>query len=334
MKRASVYGALALAGIAALEALLFAGVEPVRVYFTPMVWTCYIFAADAAVFALSGRSQLTTNRVEMLRCAAASIPIWLVFEAYNLRLENWAYVGLPESIVPRFIGYGWSFATILPAMFETSDLLVAVAARVTGRGRAVAPAAPHRASQTGSHRAYAQDLAQPAQDPAPARAVPAPEDTSTFGTRASLFAFGVMCLAFPLVVPKFLAQYFFALVWVGFIFILHPVNSLAGRWSPFHDWAAGRKARFLSLLAGGLVCGVLWEFWNYWAGARWVYTFPILQEHKLFEMPYAGFLGFPPFAVECFMMYDLLALLWGGGWGRTDAVGAPLPTKLHEQPGF
>jgi hypothetical protein len=311
VRRSSIYGIAALTGIVALEALLYAGVEPVRVFFTPMVWTCYIVAVDSAVAALTGRSQLTTNRAEMLCCAAASIPIWLVFEAYNLRLENWTYVGLPEAMIPRLIGYGWSFATILPALFETSDLLLAIAERARSRARSRAAASQERA---------------------PARAAPAPEETSTFGTRVSLFAFGAMCLFFPLVVPKFLAQYLFALVWVGFIFILHPVNSLAGRWSPFHEWAAGRKGRFLSLLAGGLVCGVLWEFWNYWAGGRWVYTFPIMQEHKLFEMPYAGFLGFPPFAVECFMMYDLVAALWGGGWGR-GAARRP-SANLHAQHGL
>ncbi len=53
----------------------------------------------------------------------------------------------------------------------------------------------------------------------------------------------------------------------------------------------------------GLLCGVLWEFWNYWARAKWHYTVPILENLKMFEMPLPGYLGFPPFAVECFTMY-------------------------------
>jgi hypothetical protein len=52
-----------------------------------------------------------------------------------------------------------------------------------------------------------------------------------------------------------------------------------------------------------LVCGVLWEFWNYWAIAKWTYTVPFFGNIKLFEMPVLGFLGFPPFAVECWAMY-------------------------------
>jgi hypothetical protein len=48
---------------------------------------------------------------------------------------------------------------------------------------------------------------------------------------------------------------------------------------------------------------VLWEFWNYWAGAKWHYTVPIMENLKIFEMPVPGYLGFPAFALECFTMY-------------------------------
>ena len=53
----------------------------------------------------------------------------------------------------------------------------------------------------------------------------------------------------------------------------------------------------------GLLCGLLWEFWNYWAAAKWTYTIPFLGNIKIFEMPVLGFLGFPPFAVECWVLY-------------------------------
>jgi len=62
-------------------------------------------------------------------------------------------------------------------------------------------------------------------------------------------------------------------------------------------------------MVSGLVCGVFWEFWNYWATARWLYIFPILQGWKIFEMPLPGFLGFPAFAVECFVMFESVKVL-------------------------
>ena len=71
--------------------------------------------------------------------------------------------------------------------------------------------------------------------------------------------------------------------------------------------------RLINLCVAGFVCGLLWEFWNYWARAKWVYTVPILPDLKLFEMPLPGYLGFPAFALECFAMYVTVRLvLWRG----------------------
>ena len=53
----------------------------------------------------------------------------------------------------------------------------------------------------------------------------------------------------------------------------------------------------------GLVCGLLWEFWNYWASSKWLYIFEILPDWRIFEMPLIGFLGFPAFGLEIFAMY-------------------------------
>jgi hypothetical protein len=60
------------------------------------------------------------------------------------------------------------------------------------------------------------------------------------------------------------------------------------------------------LLVAGAACGVLWEFWNYWATTRWTYTVPYVGHLKVFEMPVLGYLGFPPFALECYAMFHWL----------------------------
>jgi hypothetical protein len=57
------------------------------------------------------------------------------------------------------------------------------------------------------------------------------------------------------------------------------------------------------------VCGVLWETWNYWARVKWMYTVPGFESLKVFEMPLAGFLGFPPFALECVAIVAFLEAL-------------------------
>ena len=96
-----------------------------------------------------------------------------------------------------------------------------------------------------------------------------------------------------------------------FIFFLDPVNYWLGGRSLWRDLKEGKPKTLYSLLGSGLVCGWLWEFWNYWAGAKWHYTVPILGHIKIFEMPFLGYLGFPPFAVECFILYEFLKKLFG-----------------------
>jgi hypothetical protein len=44
------------------------------------------------------------------------------------------------------------------------------------------------------------------------------------------------------------------------------------------------------------------------ARAPWI-TVPFLEQLKLFEMPIPGFFGFPPFAVECFVLWQALVVL-------------------------
>ena len=117
------HGWLGLIALVFAEYLMFHGIEPAATYFTPLAWTAYILLADAAIFAISGHSPLRDEPRGLLKMAALSIPLWLIFEAYNLRLANWMYVGLPQGRVERWFGYAWSFATITPAIFMTAALI-------------------------------------------------------------------------------------------------------------------------------------------------------------------------------------------------------------------
>ena len=94
-----------------------------------------------------------------------------------------------------------------------------------------------------------------------------------------------------------------------------------GSESLWRDIRSGDLSRLAALLVAGGVCGILWEFWNYWAEARWVYTFPVWQEWKLFAMPLPGYLGFPPFAVECFVLFSFLAPLLSALAGKRGRKG-------------
>jgi len=260
--RYPIYGWLGIVCVVGAEWLMFRGIEPVATFFTPIAWSAYILIVDAAVFSLTRRSRLRTAPLALLRMAALSIPLWLIFEAYNLRLRNWTYEGVPDFWFGGMIGYAWSFATITPAIFETADLIQALL--------------PFREWRT---------------------------IKISRGAQVALMIAGALCLVVPLVLPRHIGAYFFALVWVGFIFLLDPINYRVGLPSFLGDFSEGLHTRFWSFLAAGWVCGWLWEFWNYWAEAKWHYIFPIFQQVKIFEMPAPGFLGFPAFALECFAMY-------------------------------
>lgn len=260
------HGWLGLAIVAAAEILMFARQPFVSTWFTPIVWTGYILLADGLILRKRGSSLLHDRLIEVPLMALLSILCWLVFEVYNLRLANWAYIGVPNAPIERTLGYAWSFATIFPGIFQTAELLDA-------------------------YGVFSQTTRRPF------RWTPA---------RLSLsFAAGLGLVTIPIVLPRAIGAYLFGAVWLGYIFLLEPVNYRLGAPSIFRELEAGRAARLWQLLAAGMICGLLWEFWNYWASAKWIYIFPMFQNLKLFEMPVPGFLGFAPFALECFAMYSL-----------------------------
>src|ERR1700746_516733 len=121
------HGWLGFIALAGAEWLLFHHVEPVATYFTPIAWSAYILIADAATFAITGRTRLTDAPLSLARMAVLSIPLWLIFEAYNLRLENWEYVGVPLPWVAAMVGYGWVFGAITPGVFPNFRLIEGLA---------------------------------------------------------------------------------------------------------------------------------------------------------------------------------------------------------------
>lgn len=131
------------------------------------------------------------------------------------------------------------------------------------------------------------------------------------GGHSVLILLGALCLASSVLVP----EYFFPLIWVGFIFLLDPLNYKLGSKSLLKDLEEGNPRKIYLLLVAGLTCGFLWEFWNFWALSKWVYTVPFFNRAKGFEMPFLGFLGFPPFAVQAYVMYNFASLFRSGrGW--------------------
>ena len=282
MRKLPEYAWAGLATMVISEVGMLAGVEPFATFHTPIAWTGYILFVDGVVWLNRADSWLRSAPAEFLFLAVFSIPLWLIFEYYNLFIENWHYVGMPASPGPRLLGYAWSFATIWPAIFETGDLVSVIRDR---------RAPPNRAAE------------------------PRPRPIGWLGWLSIVV--GAAMLAWPLLFPS---PYLAAPVFLGFIFLLNPINVRLGGRSLACDFGFGRCRRGVNLVVAGLICGVLWEFWNYWAAAKWVYTVPIMGDFKLFEMPLPGYLGFPAFALECFTMYTLVRLVLWRGASRTISI--------------
>jgi hypothetical protein len=240
--------------------------EPFYSWFYSFAWWSAILFIEAFMRWRTGRWRLFDKIYRLPVYLGVSVFIWLVFEAFNFRLQNWHYVQLPSSTGLRWLGYTVAFATVLPAI------------------RAVTAILDH-AGLFGSSRC------RPLPDAA--------------GYYRPFVLVGLLFLLLPLVQPRF----FFPLVWGGFIFLLEPVNHRFGGDSLLRDWENGSLRCFYLLLAAGMICGLLWELWNFRAGSKWIYTIPYAGFLKVFEMPLLGFLGFPPFAVECYVMTNSFRLL-------------------------
>jgi hypothetical protein len=271
------HGWLGLAVIVVAEVLLLGGQPVVGRWFTPIVWSGYILLVDAVLARRTGGSYLTTDRGELVLVVIASIAGWWLFEWYD---------------APRFwrggadrVGLWWQYHELEPDPWL----------RRLGYDWSFATIFPALFLTAALLRPrFARVRTRPWQ-PSPA-------------LLGGAVAVGLVCVVLPLVI---VSAWLVPLVWTGFVLLLEPINYRRGRPSWLAALARGDASLVLALLAAGGVCGVLWEFWNYWAITRWTYTVPYLGTIKIFEMPVLGYLGFPPFALECYAMYHWLAGVLG-----------------------
>lgn len=258
-------------------------------YFTPVAWTGYILLADAIVLQFRENSLITRSPRTFIMLLWISVLCWLLFEIYNFKLKNWFYVNLPSNMVERNFGYIWAFATIIPGILESADLF-----EVIGLFRKQASKPTHH--------------------------------WGSFWLALSMVV-GLAFVIIPPMLPDPATRYTFGFVWLGFFFLLDPLNYRMGTPSLLREWELGNRRKTYLLLAGGALCGLLWEGWNFYTlqfgGSGWIYALPyplnVLQDvFSIGQMPLLGFLGFPPFALECWAMWQLLkALLLPGELDRT-----------------
>jgi hypothetical protein len=268
----NIHGITGLVVLLISQVLLFRNSEPIATWFYFFAWWPYIFIVDSIIYKIKQNSLIMNRRKEFFLMLFLSVVIWTFFEAVNLILQNWYYINVVPFRIIRWIGYVVAYATVLPGIFETTELLEA--AGILKKSR-VKPLSVNR------------------------------------GLLTTLVILGCTSMVGVVLYPR----YCFPLIWGSLIFLLEPINYLKGGKSLLRDWEQASVRKFYLLLSAGLLCGILWEFWNFWARTKWIYTVPFFEELKLFEMPLAGFLGFPPFAVQCYVIYNFISLFrYHRGW--------------------
>ena len=270
------------------EIQLFREAEPFYTHFTLIIWWGYILFLDGVIKKRRGVSFLADRPGFFAFLSVLSVFWWLVFEFYNCYLENWVYIGIPRSILHRYLCYILAYATITPAILTTFEAALTFWP-------------------------------------------PPPDFDATRHPRLRTLIlwllFGALGVGVPSLIPVREARhYLFGFVWVGFVFLIEPLAYWANSYSLLYLWAAGKRFLIWNVFGAGAFCGLLWEFWNYWAGAKWLYMVPILPRIRYFEMPILGFLGFLPFAWECMTLTVFTSLVVGR---IRVSPHFPLPSRLH-----
>ena len=262
----------------------------VRQWFTPIIWWCYIIFLDGLITLRTGSSSIRRRPGLFAIACLVSVGLWLYFDWINFLF------GL----------LNWKYIGL-----PDNRIL-------DGTGRVIAfatvfPGMFLTAEALRSFGIFKNQCGAGGRVPVPVYLL--------------LMFFGLLSTFAPFLAGE---NWMTILVWPSLILLLDPINLYLGRPSIFGQWQRGQYQWTCQLMLGGLICGFLWEFWNYWAWAKWEYNLPFLGPFndgriiQWFEMPLPGLIGFPPFAIECWCMWHfILAAL--RGFRRQTAPGDGVP---------
>ncbi|MFC2119903.1 hypothetical protein ACFLQ4_02415 [Bacteroidota bacterium] len=113
---------------------------------------------------------------------------------------------------------------------------------------------------------------------------------------------GFAMLALVIILP----EYFYYFEWAAVYFIIEPINYKLKNRTLFDYTVKGNWKPLVALAIGTLICGFFWEMWNYFSYPKWIYNTPMVNFLHLFEMPLLGYIGYIPFSLELFAIYNFI----------------------------
>lgn len=107
-------------------ALMAFRVEPFHSWFYLFAWYPFLAVVNFLAARQKSKYSLFEGRIgRTIELLAWSVPVWMCFELWNLRLQNWYYIGVPDNLALRWSGIALSFATVLPGIFFVEEVLAA-----------------------------------------------------------------------------------------------------------------------------------------------------------------------------------------------------------------
>lgn len=120
------YGFIGILLIIFVEINFFLQIQPFANWYFPIVWFGYILTIDALIYKLRKNSLISNRFSQFLGMVVISMLFWWIFEFINIPLQNWKYLGLEGLGIWKDLFGSISFATVLPALFETTELIKSI----------------------------------------------------------------------------------------------------------------------------------------------------------------------------------------------------------------
>lgn len=225
------------------------------------LWAGYILVMNGLCERRRGASPLTRHPLPYLATFPASSLFWWFFEYLNRYTWNWWYQGIGHMGAGEYTLYATiCFSSVLPAVVATAAWLHTFAAF----------------QDDGFKGMLKVDF----------RSWP------VVSVLLGIAALGLGGLVF-------FPQYSCPLLWMSPLAVFLLVQTLLREESAFDCLGKGNWAMPWRFAVAALICGLVWETWNWGAIAKWIYSVPYVQRWQIWEMPLIGFAGYLPFGLEC-----------------------------------
>jgi hypothetical protein len=240
------------------------------------LWVGYILTVNGISEVMVGDSLMRRMRFSFLVLFVASVPFWWFFELVNSIVQNWHYQ-LPAPI--SALEYG------VRASISFSTVIPAVLSTTF--------LSHHLLKRKNWSFTF-----------------------TPIQLRRGRLMLSVLVGMLSLLLLARVPQIAFPLVWIAPLLVLEPTMYALKYPSLLRRIAAGEWCLPTAIMGATLFNGFWWEFWNFYAMPKWVYTIPYLGFWKVFEMPILGYLGYPFFGL---IVYSYAMFICSGLIGRQSA---------------